>query len=164
MNCVLWCVFLLCFIKCICLTLYKSSYCFSLSVIDAIFLCISLEIVYHSFYSFLAFFLLKTFTELSISKSQMIQRSIICKTQKITDHCNLSDLTDRNNTGLWTTENKFGVWFIICFQFLLQVCDFSRYVMSFKYLCISTELNIDFILTHTPNVNNHFIIILLPFL
>jgi hypothetical protein len=133
-------------------------------VIDAIFLCISLEIFYHSLYSFLVFFLLKTFTELWIAKSQMIHHSIICKTQKIADNCNLPDLTDRNNTGMWTTENKFGVWIMLCFQFLLQVCDFSRYVMSFMYLCIATDLNIDFILTHTPNVNNNFIIILLPFL
>jgi len=71
-----------------------------MSIIDAIFLCISLEIFYHSLYSFFTFFLLKTFTELRIAKSQMIQCSIICKTQKITDDdCNLSDFTDRNNTG-----------------------------------------------------------------
>jgi len=135
-----------------------------MSVIDAIFLCISLEIFYHSLYSFLAFFLLNTFTKLWIAKSRMIQYSIICKAQKITDDCNLSYLTDRNNIGMWTTENKFGVWIMLCFQFLLQACDFSRYVMSFMYLCISTDLNIDFILTHTPNVNSHFIIILVPFL
>lgn len=110
------------------------------------------------------FFLLETFTELWISKSRMIQRSIICKTQKITNDCNLSDLTDRRNTSMWTTEIKFGIWIMLCFQFLLQVFDFSRYVMSFIYFCISTDLNIDFILAHTLNVNNHFIIILLPFL
>jgi hypothetical protein len=94
----------------------------------------------------------------------MIHCIIICKTQKITDDCNFSDLTDRRNTGMWTTEIKFGVWIMLCFQFLVQVCYFSRYMMSFIYFCISTDLNIDFILTHILNVNNHFIIILLPFL
>ena len=69
-------MFLLCIIKCIRLTVYRSSWCFPMSVIDAIFLCISLEIFYHSLYSFLTFFLLKTFTELRIAKSQMIQCSL----------------------------------------------------------------------------------------
>lgn len=115
---------------------------------------------------FWPFFFLKYLLNSELPNHEWDKHSIIFKTQKITAGQLQLVWFDwrKQHRYAWTTENKFGVGIMLCFQFLMQVHGFSRYVMAFMYLCTSTDININVILTHTPNVNDNFVNTLFPFL